>query len=207
MAILKIPDSEYVVLSKIVQVDPPVFATLLTSIQEAGDSFIQADFAEKLLVKVPSLKPADLESIINTVTRLYAVTQRMKKSGEDLGNDLQETIESQKPKSFPIEKAPLLKERIQKLFELGKIIGLRSKALEVMSSQDRVFCTVRLLSDIRPVFQESPDTISSAMVIHNLRIGYHKNGEHQEFSVAMNTEEVRKIKEVLERAEKKTKTL
>jgi hypothetical protein len=207
MAILKIPESEYLVLSKLAQIEPSDFSALLTAIQDAGDSFIQVDFAEKLALKVPAVKQPDLEQILKTVTTLYAVTRRLKKTGEDLGNDLKDTIENQKPKSFPVEKALLLKERIQKLFELGKIIGLKSKAIDVMSSQDHVFCAVRLLSDIRPVFQESPDTISSAMVIHNLRIGYHHNGEHEEFTVAMNTEDVRKIKEVLDRAEKKAKTL
>jgi hypothetical protein len=118
-----------------------------------------------------------------------------------------ETIVIGKPRIFPVEKAGVLKARVQKLLGFDKIIGLASKAIDVMTDQDHIFCGVKVLSDIRPVFQNSPDSISAAMVVHNMRVGYHQDGKHTEFSVAMNPEDIRKTIEVLERAEKKSKAL
>jgi hypothetical protein len=40
-----------------------------------------------------------------------------------------------------------------------------------------------------------------------LRIGYHQDGEHTEFSVAMNTDDVRATLKAMERAERKAATL
>ncbi len=207
MAILKIPQSEYVVLGKLADLSPSDFDAILQGIQESGTGIIQSDFAEKLAAKIPSSKASDLDAMLRTVTSLYTATQRWNKTAADLASDLKDTVEMHKPKALPVDKLPSLSDRLQKFFELGKIIGLRSKVMEVMTGEDHIFCGVKLISDIRPVFHDSTDSVSAAMVIHHLRIGYHKDGEHTEFSVAMNTDDVKAVVEAMERAEKKAKTL
>ena len=207
MAILKIPESEFSVLRKIAELDEPVFLDLVKAIGETNPSFLQSDFSGSLASKIPGVKHSELKSILRTVSVLYSIMRSKKKSQEDLTNDLAETIEIEKPRIFPVEKTVVLKARIQKLLGFDKIIGLASKAMDVMTDQDHIFCGVKVLSDIRPVFQDAPDSISAAMVVHNMRIAYHQDGKHLEFSVAMNPEDIRKSIEVLERAEKKSKAL
>ena len=212
MATLRIPNSEFTVLRKIVELEDSVFSSLVKAIEETDTKFIPGDFASLLAPKVPSIKPDDLKHIFKTVYSLYLIMDNRSKSPETIGNDLKETIETQTPKTFPVEKTGLLGTRIQKLLSIGKGLALASKAFDVLTDQDRLFCGVKVLSDVRPVFQESRDsitaaTISAAIIIHNLRIAYHENGEHKEFSVAMNPDDVLKIKMAIERAENKTKTL
>ena len=74
-----------------------------------------------------------------------------------------------------------------------------------MTEHAHVFCNARILSDIRPVFAESADSASAAVVIHNLQIGFHEGGTgpHKEFYVALDTGDLRKLKELIVRAEKK----
>ena len=207
MAILKIPESEFAVLRKIADLDEPLFSSLVNAIGETDPSFLQSDFSGAFASKVSEIKQSDLKSILKTISVLYSIMGSKKKSPEDLTSDLVETIETVKPRTFPVEKASTLKARVQKLLGFDKTIGLASKAMDVMTDQDHIFCGIKIISDVRPVFQDSPDSISAAMVIHNMRIGYHQDGKHQEFSVAMNPEDIRKTLEVLERAEKKSSTL
>ncbi len=207
MATLKIPESEFTVLRKIAELDEPAFLDLVKAIGETDPSFLQSDFSGGLESKVSGIKRSDLKSILKTISALYSIMENRKKSPEDLTNDLVETIELGRPRNFPAEKAGVLKAHVQTLLGFDKIIGLASKAMDVMTDQDHIFCGVKVLSDIRPVFQNSPDCISAAMVVHNMRVGYHQDGKHTEFSVAMNPEDIRKTIEVLERAEKKGKAL
>jgi hypothetical protein len=207
MATLKIPESDFSVLRKIAELDEPVFLDLVKAIGETDPSLLQSDFSGGLASKVSGIKHSDLKSILKIISALYSIMENRKKLPEDLTTDLVETIDIEKPRNFPVEKAGVLKTRVQKLLSFDKIIGLASKAMDVMTDQDHIFCGLKVLSDIRPVFQNSPDSISAAMVIHNMRIAYHQDGKHTEFSVAMNPEDIRKTIEVLERAEKKSKAL
>ncbi len=45
------------------------------------------------------------------------------------------------------------------------------------------------------------------MIIHMLQIGFHTGGEHREYYFALDADDIRKLKGVIERAEKKTTAL
>ena len=78
-----------------------------------------------------------------------------------------------------------------------------------MTENDRIFCGARILSDIRPVFTDSLESASAAVIIHNLQIGFHDSGTgvHKEFYVALDNQDIQKLKEIILRAEKKTQAL
>lgn len=207
MPTLRIPNSEFAVLRTLVDLEDSVFSAFVKAIEETDTKYLGTDFSEQVAPKVPSLKLNQLKPILRTALSLYNIMRRRERSPEELASDLKETVEITEPRGFPIQKASILKDRIQKLLGIGKIMALASRAFDVMTEQERIFCAVRVLSDIRPVFQESTDAISAAVVIHNLRIAYHQDGEHKEFAVAMNLDDVRKVKDAMERAERKSYTL
>jgi hypothetical protein len=82
-----------------------------------------------------------------------------------------------------------------------------AKAMSVITGQDRIFCGARVFSDLRPVFLQSPDEITAAAVIHTLNLSYHHQGQHKELFIAMNPTDLGKLKQVIERAEKKSGAL
>ncbi len=207
MAILRIPSSEYKVLKKLAELEETLFSALIKAVQEIDTPFVDLNAPEKLTAKVPLLKALQLKAILRTVAGLYSIKSAQKKSAEQIANELRETVESEEPKDFPPEKAIILKGRIEKLLSIGKAIEITAKALTVMTTQDRIFCGIKVLSDIRPVFDAPADSMTAAMVVHNLNIHYHQDGKHKEFFAAMNTSDVRKIREAMERAEKKGETL
>lgn len=73
---------------------------------------------------------------------------------------------------------------------------------------DRVFRDARILTDIRPVFGMDPTAGPLAgIVIHTLRIDYHEAGDHPSFHVALDTGDLRRPWELVERAIKKEASL
>jgi len=207
MPTLRIPNSELVVVRTIADLEESIFVAFVKAIEETDTKYLAVDFSETLAPKIPALKVSQMKPILRTALSLYNIMTSRNRSPEELGNDLKETIEITDPNIFPHDKASILRDRIQKLLSIGKVMALAAKTLDVMTDQDKIFCAVKVLSDIRPVFQDSTDAVSAAVVIHNLRIGYHQDGEHREFSVAMSLEDVRKVKEAMERAERKSYTL
>ena len=63
------------------------------------------------------------------------------------------------------------------------------------------------MSDIRPVFAGSPGDTAGALIIHNLNISYHNGSRHKEFYVALDSDELDELKQVIERAQKKAVSL
>ena len=186
MATLKIPESEYLVLKKLAELDEPTFLQFFSAVENADTTQIQLDFSQSLASKVSSLKPSEMKPILKTVSGLYALMYRRKKTPQDVTNDLKETFEEKKPNLLKPEQVQTLIERIQKFLSLNNVIGFIAKAQSVMAEQDSIFCGVKVLTDIRPIFTEDADSISGAVIVHNLKISYHKDGEHLEFFAALN---------------------
>jgi hypothetical protein len=46
-----------------------------------------------------------------------------------------------------------------------------------------------------------------AVIVHLLKLSYHEDGDHKEFFVALDDADLKHLKEVIERAERKAKTL
>ena len=109
--------------------------------------------------------------------------------------------------ALPANRRDVLQNRLTTLLGFDDSLGVTAKAVDVMTEKSRVFCGARILSDIRPVFATGSDSATSAVIIHNLQIGYHSSGDHQEFYVALDTEDIKTLKGLIVRAEKKTLAL
>ncbi len=101
-----------------------------------------------------------------------------------------------------------LKQNLVALLEVEGSLAVVSKAVNVVTEQDRIFSQARVVTDLRPVFREDPGASPlAAAVLHTLRIHFHQNGELKSFFVAMDDEDVRSLKEALDRAQRKSATL
>ena len=207
MPTLKIPDSEYQFLNRISELDDSIFANLLKALEGVDTTFLELDISESLAPKVPPLKALELKSFLKSIAALYWLKNARKRTPAQIANDITETIESDKPKSFDLSRIDVARKRIEQLLGIGKAVALTAKAVSVMTAQKRIFTGIRVFSDMRPTFDDDGDTISAAMIVHNINIHYHQDGEHKEFFAAMNTSDVRKVKEAMERAEKKAEAL
>jgi predicted transcriptional regulator len=85
-----------------------------------------------------------------------------------------------------------------------------AKAGSLASNYGNVFIESRTISDIRPVFDtEVENQLKAGIVIHNLTIHYQSSEApfHKDITLALTLKDIKSLKEVLDRAEKKEKRL
>src|ERR1035438_229170 len=127
---------------------------------------------------------------------------------QEFADEISKSVLASASKDFDFspEKGRILNSRLQKLLSFDKTLAVTSKAYDVLTEHAHTFCRARIISDIRPVFTNTVESANGAVIIHNLQIGFHEggDGEHKEFYVALDTDDIQALKEVVIRAEKKT---
>jgi hypothetical protein len=89
-----------------------------------------------------------------------------------------------------------------------EVLNTVSKAARLQRDGERLYCNAKILSDIRPVFSHDPTLRPlGAVLTHTLKIGFHEGGEHQEFHVVLDVDDLLALSEVIYRAQAKDKTL
>jgi len=211
MAILDIPKRDLPVLKMILELGEPQFNLLISALGSTKPTLTRGQFIENISKKAKSLQPEMVAEILRVAFILYAMKQRTEISSQELAEDISRScLEASSDKiQFPQEKRKTLSDRIQRLLSFEKTVAVTAKAFDVMTEHKYIFCSARILSDIRPVFTDTPDSASAAVIVHNLQIGFHESGikGHKEFYVALDTDDILLLKGIIERAEKKTEAL
>jgi hypothetical protein len=91
----------------------------------------------------------------------------------------------------------------------AEVFGIVSKAWDLRTDDERVFCHARILTDLRPVFGQTIEEGPMAMVVvHLLKLAFHRGFEkHQEFYVSLDGDDLKTLRAVIDRAEAKARTL
>jgi len=208
MPSLNIPKDDLLVLKGVLELGEAQFSSLISAFGETKPTLTRRQFVQEISKKVKDIQPAELEAICRVVFILYSMKQRTGIPSQELAEDVSKSFVESIAKDFqcPPEKSGLLSSRIKTLLGFEKTAAVAAKAHNVMTEHKHTFCSARILSDIRPVFTDTPELASAAVIIHNLQIGFHDGGtgEHEEFYVALDTDDIQSLKEVIARAEKKT---
>ena len=209
MAPIRIPKRELPSLKKLAEIDQSCFASFISALEAARPTLTPRQFANQISDKVGTIASEDLLTILNTVFALYGMKEKGGGSSEDLADSVSKAAAESKSKDirFPAEKQALLKDRLKLLLDLDKPLAVTSKALDVMTEHERIFCGARILTDMRPVFTGSPPSPAAAVIIHNLKVGFHQAGEHREFYVALDDSDIQLLKDVIAHAEEKAVAL
>jgi hypothetical protein len=84
---------------------------------------------------------------------------------------------------------------------------LSARASDVQHEYEHLFQSARILSDVRPLFNQSGTEMEGAMVVHNLKITYFQAGEYMEVFISLDNADLSSLRKVVERAEVKTMAL
>jgi hypothetical protein len=95
-----------------------------------------------------------------------------------------------------------LKDRLATAFR-AEGLRITAKARGVLYDTGKTFQNARVLTDLRPIFDEEAVEISGAVVIHNLRIRYFEDSRMRDVYFSLEPAEVKSLLEVLQRALKK----
>lgn len=206
---LKIPEHYVPGISHLIELSEEQLSELMSALQtEEPVFYLPKELAVHVASKV-SVDAAVISSIINTVTGLYTARAATGLSVSEFAEALSVAIEKQELKPPDPQIWKRFKKTVLGLLELDGALAVASKALNVVTEQDRVYCDARVLTDLRSVFKEDPKAQPSAMaIIHTLRINYHQRGEPlRAIFLALDDRDIAKLKDVLVRAEEKSRTL
>lgn len=160
--------------------------------------------------KLTNLDENTVEEIATTLLALHSFRSFLDKSVDDFVQDIADS-ENLSSLEIPEAEHEPLKKRLLQLLSV-QMLAIASKALNVLTAHEHVLDNTRILTDIRPIYRDDSANIvedepAAAVIIHMLGLRYQDGGEVKEFFVALDTEDVRKMQAVLERANAKADTL
>lgn len=157
-----------------------------------------------------SIPPSELEQMTFAVVSLYAALDYSDLEAGPFVEEICRAMAESNRKDLNFEgdsDRNRFKDRLQNLLAIDSF-SIASKALSLRREYDHIFCSGRILTDARPVY--GPDVSvapRAAIIVHTLRLAYHKTDDLEEFYLSFDDEDLKELKDLLDRAERKSKSL
>jgi len=207
MADLTIPERHRNGVVKLLELSEDSFSQMVSALEGVGPKLFPDNLSSQMISKIKGVSPEDVSEIITTIMSLSSHRMHDDSTAEELAEQVvQAAIEANIPIKSDKERITF-KDRLLKFFELNTLF-VSAKALGILLSNENLFCSARILTDIRPVFGTDPTVAPTAIVmVHMLDLGYHKDGELKHLYIAMNSIDIDTLREALNRAEMKAESL
>ncbi|MDQ6760634.1 MAG: hypothetical protein M3Z32_12335 [Acidobacteriota bacterium] len=200
---LKIPEEHATGLSKIMNLSPDDGQQVLNALTKAKSIHI-GELTSLVSEALPSFAIADARAIVGTLISLYAA-----RTGHDIPIDsfVQELIKASLTQVTEPKQIEAIKVVLKGLLSV-RPLSMISKARTLHIDHENTFCSARIRSDLRAVFDaDVNDPPAGFVMAHILKLGYHHRGEHTNLYVAMDKSDIDKLISVLLRAKEKAATL
>lgn len=210
MAMLKIPRQYQTGISKLLKLNDKSIDELSSAIQQASPTLQPKDFTSRVASKVSSVDSKDIDQIIMTLVALYRVREERSLSMPDFAEEVCQAVERSDAKELSFsdkQHREFFRAHLIKLLSIEESLGVVSKAVGVLTEHERILIESRILTDIRSIFANPEQPPTAAVIVHMLRLEYIENAEFKEFFVALDTSDIRKLRDVLDRADKKAQSL
>ena len=151
----------------------------------------------------------DAPELVRLLAMLYAVRDRERVEPSDFLLEVERAARAtNRPELVdPGVDWPSIRARIGRLLQ-SESLGVTAKAFDVLSEHERMFCGARVLTDMRPIFASSTNRPPQAFVlVHELRISYHEGDELKSVYIAMDSDDIRSLRDILARASEKEASL
>jgi hypothetical protein len=200
MAKITIPREYRDALAEVATMPSEAFDEILSVLHGAGDSQTTTAIVNRAKKQVSGLEEATVEKTVSALLSLAMFRAASNRSAEKLAHDVSEQLATD-IRDIPVSTARL---RLEQVLALASI-ATGSKAMQLLQDHQRVFEKATILSDIRPVFEG--DSLSGAVMVHNLKISFREGGERKECFFALDEHDLTDLYEAIKRAESKSKAI
>jgi hypothetical protein len=209
MAILRIPKESEKGLKKLAALDDESVRELASTLREMSPVLSPSELSSKVASEVDTIPRRDIDDIVGVLLPLHLLRERREVSTPEIAEDVCQTMDQSDDNELRLSGND--RERFKShLIELLDVesVHLGAKALEMLFENQRSFLGARIVTEVRPIFGRNPeDTPPGALIVHMLKITYREEGHDKEFFVALDTTDVGALRNVLDRADKKTEGL
>lgn len=204
-----IPDNELDDLRLLAHIKKEDFESLIAAIGEEKPTLDGVGLSKSVASRTNL--PLNTVSPILSLLRTFATIQRRLGSSADAFlSDLSRILVQKGPEKWSPEDARDLDNRLESLKQALKpegTLAYAAKAADLLLEQQSVFCRSRVITDMRPVFNEQADTIQGFLPFHTLAVRYHEGSETKETHIAMDFNDLVILRDQLTRAEQKERIL
>lgn len=191
-------------------------------IRDLGAETIQAIISKLSNLDPPPLRPADLHQALNEILPnrsnevqsvmrqlmcLYTIRRMNDLSAKDLLEGLLYSITTSDPSwtEDEISRWRALEPQLENLFSLQNVWTI-VKTIDLAYDYTDLLQDAKILTDIRPVFNEDASGILGSIVSFTLRLSLNGREGRKSLSITIDEKDVEKLKQICERALKKAET-
>jgi uncharacterized protein (DUF1778 family) len=206
---ITIPESAYPAIQSLAHLSEEDFRAFLSALERAKPAATPNLFSKHVAEHAPQINSSTIKMIVNELFSMNYAFGDVDISTAEIAQSVAEAAFSEQSEEFPIDETDrdILKDRLEKLFALKASLGLTSKAVGLLTDAEHLFFTAKILTDVRPIFNEEGDVVEATVILHNLVLHYGESGDHRDFVVTLDTNDIKALREVLDRADNKAKAL
>jgi hypothetical protein len=209
MSSLTIPVRYFNGFAKLFSLSDELTESIITSLQKADLIINPEKIIRESVATSTGFNPEDVKSVSDTIMSLFILHADSYKPLEEMLDELILSLKESNFEglSFPEEKYNAIKNYLLKLLSIDNLF-LSAKAVNIKFEQEILFAKANVISEILPVFSPNAEEIpKAAMIVHQLGIHYYQDGNHKDFYVRVDLDEIDDLIQILERAKKKAASL
>jgi hypothetical protein len=197
-----IPPRARVGLKRLLALDSSTKEHLIQALRQEGPALHTGALTTALRDRLRLLSDSEIEEIVDSLVSLSYGQTRADVGVKDFVAELVQLDEV----AVPPEKRSETQAFLEGLLSTKAISGT-AKVNDVITESERLFLGARIITDIRPIFGDSPTETLGAAIVHMLKITYHSALEDLDFYVSLDEEDLGTLREVLGRAEAKARSM
>jgi len=167
------------------------------------------DLAKKI-AEENSMNFNEVSSVISTIANWILVQRRMDLTSEEFMEGVTAFLESQSESIWSSDHRQAWRDRYDIILDIlssNNAVSLGAKAIELFFEHQLVLCSTRIITDLRPIFNDEATELIGFFSYHTLVARCVEGSQLREFHVALDKNDLTILKEQLERASKKASLL
>lgn len=209
MASLTIPARHKPIFQELLKLSSEELSSLLEALQALRPRSLDIAHLTKELAANSPLSEELAESVIGMLVSMQGIPNVMALERDELAPGIMEALARETAFSAEPDRLEEFRPFIEGALSLESSLGLLAKGLHLTSSNERRFCGVTVLTDLRPIFLGDELEAPAALIgCHTLRLSFHKsNFELDDIHISLGAKELRKLAEAVTRAQRKEESL
>ena len=206
---MRIPQSELKVLKKFIKIPSEQQDLILQKFSEISPT-VTLKSIETLIMKELNYEQKDSQKFIKFLLNFYINYFFFKGSIEEFNEEVIIPSFILDKSKIKIEEKDFnkIKSITEKILSLDKTIGIISKISYLSDENPNHYLKSHLITDLRYIFYSEPTEIPDyALIKHTLKLNYFSNKKLQEIFITLDNEDLKELKQNIERAIEKEKTL
>ena len=209
MAAITIPDRYKGGLIKLITLPGNSVNQIISAFEGVAPKFFPEELSKEITSKVEGVSSEDLLEIISAILSLSKHRVHDDMLPEELAEQIIQALSEGSVEDVKLVKKNQqgLKQLLVRFFQIETLL-ISAKASGIMLSHENVFCSARVITDVRPVFGSDPSVApNAAVMVHMLNLSYHQEGHLKELYIAMDALDIETLRTALDRADLKSQSL